>query len=211
MLYLLCGKTASGKTTILKHLIDECDIDTIVTCTTRPQRTGEVDGRDYHFLSYDEFMTKLANDEFFEWTSYQVASGETWYYGSLYKDFEGDNDKIIIVNPEGLKAIKKHCKEKKIKVKAILLECDPTSQLARLKNRGDDSEEISRRMKADERDFSNIDHLIDKYIWTDNRTPEQIVHRLVKMIERRRKIRELQNILIRWYDRVIRHRTEEMA
>jgi len=211
MIYLIVGKSGAGKTTIVKRLIKECDIKPIITCTTRPQRQGEKDGVDYNFISYEKFMELLVGNEFLEWTSYLVANGETWYYGSLIKDFETNEDRIIIVNPEGLKKIKKACKEQNIKVKTILFDCNPVTRQGRLLDRGDDLNEMKRRLQTDERDFKDIDKLIDITINTDDHSIENIVYKIKKIINRRRKLIELQNLLVRWYDRIIGHRTKKMA
>lgn len=101
---LLAGKTCSGKSTIVKELL-KIGMKDVVTYTTRPPRKNEVDGVSYHFISSKEFLEKEKQGFFAETTSYNVASGETWYYGSALEDLT--DDKVIIVNPHGLKQIQK--------------------------------------------------------------------------------------------------------
>lgn len=97
---LLCGKTATGKNTIQNELI-KMGMKSVVTYTTRPSREGEIDGIDYHFITKEEFFRKKEQNFFAETTSYDVATGDKWYYGSAVEDLT--DDKAIIVNPHGLK------------------------------------------------------------------------------------------------------------
>lgn len=101
---LLCGKSCTGKSTIQKELV-EMGMTAIVTYTTRPKRENEVEGVAYHFISNEDFLEKEQQGFFAESTSYNVATGETWYYGSALEDF-ADN-KVIIVNPYSLRQIRK--------------------------------------------------------------------------------------------------------
>ena len=94
----------SGKDTTQKELIN-MGMNSVVSYTTRPPRNGEVDGIAYHFITKEEFLEKEKQGFFAETTSYNVASGETWYYGSAIGDLT--DDKVIIVNPHGLQQIQK--------------------------------------------------------------------------------------------------------
>ncbi len=53
---ILVGKSCSGKDTVVKELA-KMGYNKIVTCTTRPPRPGEIDGREYHFLDKMNFLT----------------------------------------------------------------------------------------------------------------------------------------------------------
>lgn len=67
ILFVISGPSGVGKGTIKDALLRELqDIKLSISTTTRPMRTGEVEGRDYFFLSPEEFSAKLANDEFLE-------------------------------------------------------------------------------------------------------------------------------------------------
>lgn len=209
MIYLLIGKSGVGKSTILKRLKEDGIVKPIVTCTTRPCRFGEIDGLDYHFMTDEEFYEARRNNKFLEWTSYKVANGETWYYGSLLEDFEDTSDRAIIVNPAGLKPIKRECKLRGIKTKTILLTCDPNILQSRLIKRRDNPYELKRRTQADAIDFQNIEDLVDITIHTDtdiNTTIEQVI----KIINKEKKISGIQNIFKRWHDRIIRRRNDNM-
>ncbi len=65
---VLCAPSGTGKTTLSHRLVAEFPrISFSVSCTTRPPRPGEIDGRDYHFLSPDAFHALRENGHFAEW------------------------------------------------------------------------------------------------------------------------------------------------
>ena len=66
ILFLISAPSGGGKSTLLKMLSDEPDFVYSISCTTRAPRPGEVDGRDYHFLSVVEFEKRIAAGEFIE-------------------------------------------------------------------------------------------------------------------------------------------------
>jgi guanylate kinase len=64
---ILSAPSGGGKTTLARLLLDRrADVGYSISCTTRAPRTGEVDGRDYHFLSRADFETKVAVGDFAE-------------------------------------------------------------------------------------------------------------------------------------------------
>jgi guanylate kinase len=68
LMFILSSPSGTGKTTIARRLLDhDADIRMSVSVTTRPIRPGEVDGRDYHFASQDEFDRMVEAEEFMEW------------------------------------------------------------------------------------------------------------------------------------------------
>lgn len=152
---LLVGKTCSGKTTIAKEL-KKMGFKEAISYTTRPPRKGEVDGVTYHFITKEEFLEKEEQGFFAETTSYNVANGETWYYGSAVKDLT--DDKIIIVNPHGLQQIRKM---KTLNPIAFYITAGEETIWNRLRQRGDDAAEARRRLNADDEDFFGIDEYID--------------------------------------------------
>jgi len=84
-LILFCGPSGSGKTTIVHHLLKKFPMMRFsVSATTRPKRENETDGIDYHFLSPEEFRTKIANNDFLEWE--EVYKDR--YYGSLKSEVD---------------------------------------------------------------------------------------------------------------------------
>jgi guanylate kinase len=83
-LLVLSAPSGGGKTTIAKMLLQgRDDLGYSVSATTRPQRPGERDGVDYHFLSRDEFLRRRESGQFLEWATY---GGEL--YGTLKSEIE---------------------------------------------------------------------------------------------------------------------------
>lgn len=84
---ILSAPSGSGKTTIARALLRERqDVGYSVSCTTRAARTGEVDGRDYRFLSVDEFVRRRAERAFAE-------SAEV--HGNLYGTLRSEIERVL--------------------------------------------------------------------------------------------------------------------
>lgn len=159
---VLCGKSAAGKNFLLNELINQ-GMKRVITYTTRPMRDGEEDGVDYHFIP-EQLFEKVKNDNFFaETAEYHVANGDTWKYGSAISDYASTNDSVIILNPDGIKQIKKQ----NIPVVVIFLDASEKIRMQRLKMRGDDEDEVKRRMEADDKDFADIALIADYVFFTD--------------------------------------------
>ncbi|OYY75822.1 MAG: guanylate kinase [Sphingomonas sp. 28-62-20] len=68
VLFVLSSPSGAGKSTIARKLLEnEPDLAMSVSATTRPIRPGEVDGKDYHFVSLEKFRDMVAANEFLEW------------------------------------------------------------------------------------------------------------------------------------------------
>ncbi|MCS7153053.1 MAG: guanylate kinase [Bacteroidia bacterium] len=82
---LLTGPSGSGKTTIAQLLLQKYEnLAFSISATTRPPRTGEVHGKDYYFLSEEEFDREIEQGGFVEWE--RLFSG--YRYGTLYRELE---------------------------------------------------------------------------------------------------------------------------
>lgn len=159
---VLCGKSAAGKNFLLNELINQ-GMKRVIAYTTRPMRDGEEDGVDYHFIP-EQLFEKVKSDNFFaETAEYHVANGDTWKYGSAISDYASTNDSVIILNPDGIKQIK----NQNIPVVVIFLDASEESRMQRLKMRGDDEDEVKRRMETDDKDFADIALIADYVFFTD--------------------------------------------
>ncbi len=78
-LVVVSGPSGAGKTSVMRQVYQSCPVPLrrSVSATTRPPRSGETDGRDYHFLSDDEFRLRRQRGEFLECC--QVFDRECWY------------------------------------------------------------------------------------------------------------------------------------
>src|SRR5579859_1612733 len=80
VLLVLAGPAGVGKSTLSGRLVAEMPgFERVITATTRPSRPNERDGRDYYFLTEEEFDRKLAAGEFLEWARVH----EKYRYGTL--------------------------------------------------------------------------------------------------------------------------------
>lgn len=84
-LIIVSAPSGAGKTTLVKHLLENLNsIEFSVSCATRSPREGEMDGKDYYFISAEEFKQKIDNEEFAEWEEVYAGS----YYGTLKSEIE---------------------------------------------------------------------------------------------------------------------------
>jgi guanylate kinase len=84
---ILSAPSGGGKTTIARRLLERrLDLGYSVSCTTRPPREGEVDGRDYRFLSREAFEAAVARGEFAEWAE---------VHGNLYGTLRTEVERVL--------------------------------------------------------------------------------------------------------------------
>ncbi|WP_342084424.1 guanylate kinase [Dyadobacter sp. OTU695] len=85
-LIIFSAPSGSGKTTIVRHLLNKYtqQLAFSVSACTRPRREHEVDGKDYYFLTLQDFRQKIADQQFAEWE--EVYAGN--YYGTLKAEIQ---------------------------------------------------------------------------------------------------------------------------
>jgi guanylate kinase len=84
-LIIFSAPSGSGKTTIVKHLLEKgFNMEFSISATSRAPRGAEQNGVDYYFLSANEFRQKIANNEFLEWEEVYTDT----YYGTLLSEIE---------------------------------------------------------------------------------------------------------------------------
>lgn len=144
-LYIISAPSGAGKTSLVKALIDaQPQVRVSVSHTTRAMRPGEVDGVNYHFVSREEFLERLAQDEFLEHAEVfgnLYGTSQRWLEQTLAEGF----DLILEIDWQGAQQVRKLMPQ----AKSIFI-LPPTQEALRqrLNNRGQDSEEIiERRMR----------------------------------------------------------------
>lgn len=140
-LFIFSAPSGSGKTTIVQHLLKkDFKLEFSISATSRSKRANEIDGKDYHFLSAEEFKSKIANEEFLEWE--EVYEG--CFYGTLKSEVdrirEQGNNVIFDVDVVGGTNIKKYYQEEAL---AVFIQPPSIEELEnRLRNRNTDSDEV---------------------------------------------------------------------
>lgn len=135
---VLVGASASGKTELAKILYQKYDYKKCITTTTRPMRQHEVDGVDYHFLSEPVFKDLMAKNAFYEVTEYANR-----YYGIQKQDVIENG--VVIVDPNGANALVDQADD----VYVVFVEAQADLRKARMVIRGDDLDQIEKRLKGD--------------------------------------------------------------
>src|SRR3982751_6415250 len=100
---VVTGPSGVGKGTLIKHLVERRpDYRLAVSATTRTPRPGEVEGRDYHFLTEQEFERRLAAGDFLEHALY---AGN--HYGTLKEEVERAPDNLVLeIEVEGARQVR---------------------------------------------------------------------------------------------------------
>lgn len=143
-LFVISGSSGVGKGTVIKGFLKKNpEFGLSISYTTRAMREGEVDGVNYFFVSKEEFLQGVSNDEFLEWAEF---SGN--FYGTkktfVEKSLNKGKDLILEIETQGALQIKKKMPE------AVLIFIAPPSYQdleMRLRNRQTESEEaIQKRL-----------------------------------------------------------------
>lgn len=140
-LIIFSAPSGSGKTTIVRHLLSRFPekIAFSISASTRQPRGNEVDGRDYHFISKEEFLHRVANEQFIEFE--EVYSGT--FYGTLRSELERiwAEGKHVIFDIDVVGGLRL---KRKFGDRALAVFVNPPSLAvleSRLRGRGTDSEE----------------------------------------------------------------------
>jgi guanylate kinase len=112
-MFIFTAPSGAGKTTIVRHLLEKYDfLGFSISATTRRKRDYEIDGKDYYFLSQEEFKKKVSDGEFIEWE--EVYEGQ--FYGTLKSEVDriwGDNKHLVFdIDVIGAQNIKKYYAER---------------------------------------------------------------------------------------------------
>lgn len=166
---IILGKSGTGKTTLCSELEKISNFHKAVTYTTREMRSGEQDGKDYHFVSPETFQQMIQEDQLMEYVCFHdviTSNGkQDLFYGSAKKDYL-DPNQMIILNPEGLRSVLANTADNS-QLCSILLTVPEDLLRERLANRGDNPLEVDRRLHADAIDFANLKNSVDYVLNAD--------------------------------------------
>ncbi|MFM5895879.1 MAG: guanylate kinase [Novosphingobium sp.] len=156
LMFILSSPSGAGKTTIShKLLAGDDEISLSISATTRPMRPGEIDGKDYHFVSHQEFDRMVANDEFYEWA--QVFGH---CYGTpkahIRQGLKEGRDYLFDIDWQGTQQL--YQKDQQDVVRVFLLPPSIEALQQRLTGRGTDSADvIADRMERARAEISHWD------------------------------------------------------
>lgn len=157
-IFCLIGKSASGKDTLYQHIMERhgAELTRVIPSTTRPIRTGETDGVDYHFVTKEQLDELEAAGKVIECRSYQTVFG-MWYYFTMAFEVEEEKDYIVITTLEGAHSFIRHFGVEKVRV--VYLDLEDRTRLMRCVAREDRQKnpnynEVCRRFLADQQDFA---------------------------------------------------------
>ncbi len=159
--YIISAPSGSGKTTLVSQLMaKESNLEFSISCTTRPPRGQEEDGKEYYFISREEFESRIAAGEFLEW-----AKVFDHYYGTSRRELAraeaAGKDLVLDIDVQGARQLK----EKIAGAVSIFILAPSRAELEqRLRARSEDSGEvIERRLEeaaAEIRNYSAYDYVI---------------------------------------------------
>ena len=177
---IVSAPSGAGKTSIVRHLLEQVpDLKFSISATTRPKRDYEIDGKDYYFLTPEQFKERLANDEFLEWQ--EVYTDQ--FYGSLKSEVERiwSNGQAVIFDVDVLGGlnIKKFYGDEAL---SVFIEPPTMEELEnRLKNRGTENDaSLKKRLAKAEYELS-FARQFDRIVLNDDlKTAQQEMIDLVR-------------------------------
>lgn len=169
-LIIFSAPSGSGKTTIVRHLLSAFSnkLAFSISACTRPPRPNEVDGRDYYFLSPEEFRKKVENGEFAEWEEVY----EDNFYGTLHSEIERlwseGKDVLFDVDVKGGLKLKEVYGDKAL---AVFVRVSSEEEIyRRLNSRGTETTESMERRMAKVRYESGFKDHFDVVLQNDDLT-----------------------------------------
>lgn len=177
----LIGKAGAGKDFLLQEILKaKPEYHEIISHTTRPPREGEVHGKNYYFVTEEEFAALPMLEE---------VSFRDWHYGTSLSAFDPAAINIGVFNPEGLRKLSQY---NELTVYPFYVYADTRVRLIRQLSREQlpDIDEIYRRYNADNVDFGNEKEEIDRFVaefhgkvLTNMGDKETVINQIIGQIE----------------------------
>ena len=183
-LFCLVGKSACGKSTILREVLNKLEIPVLLSNTTRPPRANEIDGVDYNFVTFTTFDEDYKNKDVLEYDVFRIDSlKQTWVYYTKKSDLLLPNtSQITILSPTGLAQLMSN-KELKNNIVSIFIDCPDKLRQKRYLTRAISPDNVNERFKRDEKTFQ---HLFTDYIIINNENTSihEASNQLIDIIEK---------------------------
>ncbi|MCR5371329.1 MAG: guanylate kinase [Clostridium sp.] len=157
-IFYLMGKSATGKDTLYKRLLEAVpELNSVVHYTTRPMREGEQEGREYHFVTGEKLRELARSGRVIESRTYDTVAGP-WTYATVDDGtMDAAGSVLMIGTLESYVAVRAYFGSDRLV--PLYIESDDGDRLARALKRERKQEhpryaEVCRRFLADEEDFS---------------------------------------------------------
>ena len=188
LMLTLSSPSGAGKTTLARRLLAaEANLVMSVSATTRPQRPGEIDGRDYHFLDHETFEAQIADGAFLEYAR---------VFGNIYGTPRGPvdawlaegRDVLFDVDWQGAQQLRQAARDDMASV--FILPPSIDALAARLKKRGQDSVDVvAGRMAQAEAEISHWAEY-DYVVVNEDLDASETALRSILWAERHRRTRQ---------------------
>lgn len=157
-LIIISGTTCAGKGTVIKELLTrDKNLYLSISYTSRPMRGKEQNGKDYYFVTPEEFEAKIKNNEFLEYAQVQYGC----YYGTPKKEIEtklnAGLDVILEIDVLGAKQIKEQFPET-----ILIFIMAPSMEIVKERIKARNTEDADQIIKRFRRDYQEINE-INKY------------------------------------------------
>lgn len=153
-LFIVAAPSGTGKTTLVRQLLEgQADIRLSISCTTRAPRPGEVDGRDYHFISVETFRAMIGRNEFLEWAEVHgnlYGTSRPW----IEQQMAEHHDVLLEIDWQGAEQVRALFPDA---IGVFILPPSLDELASRLAGRGTDSAEtVARRLAAAQAEMRHV-------------------------------------------------------
>lgn len=197
LILLISAPSGAGKTTVAEGMITTSpNLRRVTTCTTRPPRAGEVPGRDYHFLTPEEFASRQAGGEFLEQATVYGKS-----YGTLKRSvhelLEAGQDVLLNIDVQGAERVRLEAQSDAVLARALVtvfLTPPTLKELeGRLRGRGSDAEDVIQQRlesaRAEAARWQEFDYLIVSGTREEDLARMQAIYQAERLRRERNELR----------------------
>ena len=150
------GKSAAGKDTAKWYLNQYPSVKSILQWTTRPKRENEVQDKDYHFCTVEDFTKEMLSPK----SMIEAAQYNNWFYGTPAKSINSNAINMGIFGKEALKCLIEEQNNYNIYFLEIVASDKTRLQRSLAREKNPNCHEICRRFLSDEQDWKEIDGII---------------------------------------------------
>ena len=175
---IIAGLSCNGKDSVLTELVKKHNFRSLISHTTRAKRPSEIEGREYFFISKEDFFEKDKSGKFIETRHYFTSVNgkrDIFYYGLSKAQVEKrDKPCVVILDKLGAEQFAEYIGAENV----VLVYLEVDKEIARQRNikRGDyDETEFERRFRCDSKSFKGIEELSHAIINTDRKLDEIVV------------------------------------